>query len=175
MKEKESELEMLRRLLIHQVNANSALTFQIKKMEKRIAELEKSDLPSDFYDLYCRGRKGAIDYKQMSTRAINTLKYSSGIRTYEDFVGKSEKDLLKIKNFGNGTMEELKAMLASDEPVKPPLHPISFNALVRYGDVLNMRNSGATFQNIADKYHVSRARAHALYKTAISKFWETKK
>lgn len=55
--------------------------------------------------------KTPIDQLNTSYRLYNSLKTYSDIRTLEDLVMSTEKDLMRIRNFGNKSMAEVKNLL----------------------------------------------------------------
>ncbi|MCX7835374.1 MAG: DNA-directed RNA polymerase subunit alpha [bacterium] len=71
---------------------------------------------SDFDDETLRIRKilkKPIEVLEMPIRAANCLK-EMRIRTIADLVRRDEEDLLRARNFGRKTLEELRAILAKD-------------------------------------------------------------
>jgi DNA-directed RNA polymerase subunit alpha len=52
----------------------------------------------------------SVDMIELSSRASNCLKVA-GIRTIGELVGKSESDLLAVKNFGQKSLDEIKEKL----------------------------------------------------------------
>jgi len=57
-------------------------------------------------------RNTSIDELELSVRTYNCLK-NANIRTLGELVEKSEPELLKTKNFGRKSLNELKEILAS--------------------------------------------------------------
>lgn len=53
-----------------------------------------------------------IDELDLSVRSFNCLK-RAGINTVEDLIGKSEEDMMKVRNLGHKSLEEVIAKLAS--------------------------------------------------------------
>ena len=53
----------------------------------------------------------SVDELELSVRAYNCLK-TANIRTIADLVQKSEAELLKTKNFGKKSLNEIKTILA---------------------------------------------------------------
>ena len=59
-----------------------------------------------------RGRvlEMSIDELELSVRAFNCLK-RSGINTVQEFVGKTQEDMMRVRNLGNKSLEEIKAKI----------------------------------------------------------------
>ena len=59
-----------------------------------------------------RGRvlEMSIDELELSVRAFNCLK-RSGINTVQELVGKTHEDMMKVRNLGNKSLEEIKAKI----------------------------------------------------------------
>jgi DNA-directed RNA polymerase subunit alpha len=53
-----------------------------------------------------------LEELELSVRALNSL-HGEGIKTIGDLASKTDEDLLKLKNFGRKSLEEIKAALAS--------------------------------------------------------------
>jgi DNA-directed RNA polymerase subunit alpha len=53
-----------------------------------------------------------IDELDLSVRSFNCLK-RAGINTVEDLINKSEMDMMKVRNLGRKSLEEVIAKLAS--------------------------------------------------------------
>ena len=54
----------------------------------------------------------AIEELDLSVRSFNCLK-RAGINTVEDLIGKSEDDMMKVRNLGRKSLDEVVAKLAS--------------------------------------------------------------
>ena len=57
----------------------------------------------------------SVDELETSVRIYNCLKYQSQIRTVGDLIQKTEAEMLRIKNFGKGSLRELKESLAKKQ------------------------------------------------------------
>jgi len=55
----------------------------------------------------------SIEELELSTRAYNCLTIRSEIRTIGDLVQRTEKDLLRIRNFGRVSLKEIRDILAT--------------------------------------------------------------
>ena len=53
-----------------------------------------------------------IEELDLSVRSFNCLK-RAGINTVEDLINKSEEDMMKVRNLGRKSLEEVVAKLAS--------------------------------------------------------------
>ena len=53
----------------------------------------------------------SVDELELSVRSYNCLK-NANIRTLHDLVQKSEQEMLKTKNFGKKSLQEIKEVLA---------------------------------------------------------------
>ena len=53
-----------------------------------------------------------IEELDLSVRSFNCLK-RAGINTVEDLIGKSEEDMMKVRNLGRKSLDEVVAKLAS--------------------------------------------------------------
>ena len=53
-----------------------------------------------------------IEELDLSVRSFNCLK-RAGINTVEDLIGKSEDDMMKVRNLGRKSLDEVVAKLAS--------------------------------------------------------------
>ena len=53
-----------------------------------------------------------IEELDLSVRSFNCLK-RAGINTVEDLIGKSEDDMMKVRNLGKKSLDEVVAKLAS--------------------------------------------------------------
>ena len=67
---------------------------------------------NSFIDLSEKGRvlEMSIDELELSVRAFNCLK-RSGINTVQELVGKTHEDMMKVRNLGSKSLEEIKAKI----------------------------------------------------------------
>ncbi|MDR0953327.1 MAG: DNA-directed RNA polymerase subunit alpha [Elusimicrobiota bacterium] len=77
---------------------------QIEEEEETIAPETANDKLNDILDQ-------SVDFIELSSRSVNCLK-SEGIKTVRDLVGKTEAQLKMVKNFGQRSLDEVKARLA---------------------------------------------------------------
>jgi len=73
-------------------------------------------------ELYALNKHTPLYECEFSVRTWNALK-QSGLETVSDLLGMKEADILKIKNFGRLSLQELNRLLSLDygvEPIQPP-------------------------------------------------------
>lgn len=66
-----------------------------------------------------RGLGTTVDSLGLSTRAYNTLYDYAGLRFVRDIVKHTDRELLKTKNFGRKSLDEVKQVLWREYDLKP--------------------------------------------------------
>jgi DNA-directed RNA polymerase subunit alpha len=83
------------------------INFEEEEVEEVVPEVPHPSRP--LLDEYLNR---SVDELELSVRAFNCLR-NAGIRTIRDLVQRSESEMLKMKNFGRKSLNEVKEVLAS--------------------------------------------------------------
>lgn len=102
------------------ISAKEAVSYAAKILIERLqlfAELSDDINPSDLSETKEESRKDkvlemTIEDLELSVRSFNCLK-RAGINTVEDLVNKSPEDMMKVRNLGKKSFDEVKAKLQS--------------------------------------------------------------
>ena len=102
------------------ISAKKAVSYAAKILIERLqlfAELSDDINPSDLSETKEESRKDkvlemTIEDLELSVRSFNCLK-RAGINTVEDLVNKSPEDMMKVRNLGKKSFDEVKAKLQS--------------------------------------------------------------
>ena len=82
------------------------LTIFVNAEVETALEVSEGELPENLAEYLNK----SVDELELSVRSANCLK-NAGIRTIRDLVQKSEKDMLKTKNFGRKSLNEIRDIL----------------------------------------------------------------
>ena len=102
------------------ISAKEAVSYAAKILIERLqlfAELSDEMNPQDLIETKEESRKDkvlemTIEELELSVRSFNCLK-RAGINTVEDLVNKSPEDMMKVRNLGKKSFDEVKAKLQS--------------------------------------------------------------
>ena len=102
------------------VNPEDALAYAAKIIKEQVSsfinfqEVDEEILPQDTKQVDARLTESmykSVDELELSVRAANCLEHA-GIRFIGELVGKTEAEMLKTKNFGRKTLNEIKDLLS---------------------------------------------------------------
>ena len=102
------------------ISAKEAVSYAAKILIERLtlfAELSDETNPQELMETREESRKDkvlemTIEELELSVRSFNCLK-RAGINTVEDLVNKSPEDMMKVRNLGRKSFDEVKAKLQS--------------------------------------------------------------
>ena len=102
------------------ISAKEAVSYAAKILIERLnmfAELSDDTNPQELMETKEESRKDkvlemTIEELELSVRSFNCLK-RAGINTVEDLVNKSPEDMMKVRNLGKKSFDEVKAKLQS--------------------------------------------------------------
>jgi DNA-directed RNA polymerase subunit alpha len=106
------------KVALHKAAILLSKSLHIFTIEGEEIEEEKEESPATAGEVLSSGNEKldevldqSIDFIELSSRSVNCLK-SEGIKTVRDLVKKTEAQLKMVKNFGQRSLDEVKAKLA---------------------------------------------------------------